>query len=94
MGHQRLQALFSNHDDLYTLIGRQVRYLGEDFFISDLLINEDMMILSSHYDKAVQDDSFGRATRLVPKQHRLKFRDTEGNPTVIWDDIVFLDGAL
>ena len=37
MSHQQLQALFSNIDDLRALVGRQVRYLGEHYEITDLL---------------------------------------------------------
>ena len=38
MSHQQLQELFSNLDDLRALVGRKVRYLGEDYCISDLLV--------------------------------------------------------
>jgi len=94
MSQAQFQALFSTPDALHALVGRHVRYLGEDYVICDLLVDEDMLILASHCDKSVQDDSFGRATRMVPKQHRLQFRDTDGNPTSIWDEFIFLDGAL
>jgi len=94
MGHQQLQALFSNLDDLRALVGRKVRYLNDDYEITDLLADEDMLVLSSRSDDVVQDDCYGRATRMVPKQQRLRFRDSEGNPTAIWDEIIFLDGAL
>ena len=94
MSHPQLQALFSNPDDLYALVGRRVRYLGDDYFICDILKDEDILILSSRCDESVQDDSFGRATRMVPKQQRLRFRDADGLPTAIWDEIIFLDGAI
>ncbi len=94
MSHQQLQALFSSPDGLRKLVGRKVRYLGEEYSICDLLMDEDMMILASHCDKAVQDDVFGRATRMVPKQQRLRFKDKDGQPTAIWEDIIFLDGPL
>lgn len=94
MSHQQLQALFSNIDALRALVGRQVRYLGDDYQITDLLADEGMLILSSHSDDSVQEDCYGRATRMVPKQQRLRFRDTEGNPTAIWEDFSFLDGTL
>ncbi len=94
MSQPQLKALFSSPEALHALVGRKVRYLNEDYFICDILIAEDMLILSSHCDKEVQDDSFGRATRMVPKQHNLKFRDLDGNPTALWDDLIFLDGAL
>ena len=94
MGHQHLQELFSNLDALRGLVGRKVRYLNEPYEITDLLADEDMLILSSKEDEDVQEDCFGRATRMVPKQQRLRFRDVEGNPTAIWQDFNFLDGAL
>ncbi|MDQ6976996.1 MAG: hypothetical protein Q9M75_02670 [Ghiorsea sp.] len=94
MSHQQLQELFSNLDDLRALVGRKVRYLGKEYRICDLLVEEDMLVLSSRSDDAVQDDCYGRAHRMVPKQQRLRFRDPDGNPTAIWDEIVFLDGAL
>lgn len=94
MSQSQLQTLFSNPDALQALVGRKIRYLDDEYYICDILMGEDMLILSSHDDKEVQDDSFGRATRMVPKQHNLKFRDAEGNPTAIWDEFIFLDGAL
>ncbi|WP_051938070.1 hypothetical protein [Ghiorsea bivora] len=94
MGHQQLQALFSNLDDLRALVGRKVRYLNDDYEITDLLADEDMLVLSSRSDDVVQDDCYGRAHRMVPKQQRLRFRDPDGKPTAIWDEIIFLDGAL
>jgi len=92
MRHQQLQALFSQPDDLYALVGRKVRYLDALYYICDLLPDEDMLVLSSRCEDTVQEDSYGRATRMVPRQHRLRFRDAEGKPTAVWDDIVFLDG--
>ncbi len=94
MSQEHLQALFSSIESLRGLVGRQIRYLGEDYEITDLLADEDMLILSSVSDEAVQEDFFGRATRMVPKQQRLRFRDIEGRPTAIWQDFTFLDGAL
>lgn len=94
MSHEQLQALFSNLDALRKLIGRQIRYLGEDYEVTDLLADEDILILSSISLESVQEDYFGRATRMVPKQQRLRFRDVEGRPTAIWEEFTFLDGAL
>ncbi len=94
MSHQQLQALFSDLDALRALVGRKIRYLGEDYEITDLLADEDMLILSSSSSESVQDDCFGRATRMVPKQQKLRFRDIEGKPTVIWEEFTFLDGAF
>ena len=30
----------------------------------------------------------------VPKQQALRFRDAEGHPTNIWEELSFLDGPL
>lgn len=94
MDQQQLQSLFSNIDQLRSLIGREVTYLDQDYEITDILAEEDMLILSSHEQESVQEDSYGRATRMVPMQQRLRFRDAKGNPTTIWEDFVFLDGGV
>ncbi|MDQ6989890.1 MAG: hypothetical protein Q9M19_08400 [Mariprofundaceae bacterium] len=94
MSDQRLQALFSNVDELRALVGREVRYLGENYEITDLLADEDMLILSSRQHDDVQEDCFGRAHRIVPKQQHLRFRDNTGQPTAVWEEFAFLDGAL
>jgi len=94
MSDQRLQALFADIHALRKLVGREVRYLNEDYEITDVLADEDLLILSSRSAQDVQDDCFGRAHRMVPKQQRLRFRDTSGSPTSIWQEFTFLDGAL
>ncbi|MDX8381798.1 MAG: hypothetical protein R8M14_06775 [Ghiorsea sp.] len=94
MSQTQLQTLLADSEALQALVGRTVRYLDEDYDICDILVDEKMLILASHCDKSVQDDSFGRATRMVPKQHRLRFCDDDGNATVIWDELIFLDGAM
>ena len=94
MNQQQLAALFSNIDDLRGLVGRQVRYLDQPYEITDILPAEDMLILSSHEHDDVQEDLYGRATRMVPQQQRLRFRDAKGAATAVWDDFIFIDGAL
>jgi len=94
MSQQHLQILFSDIEKLRALVGRKVRYLDSSYVIADILADEDMLILSSRHEDDVQEDCYGRATRMVPKQQRLRFRDNDGKPTAIWEDFSFLDGAL
>jgi len=89
-----LQKMIEDIEALSRLIGRRVRYLGEEYEVCDLLPEEGLIILSADFSSDVQEDSYGRPNRLVPKRHSLKFRDVEGHPTAIWEDIAFLDGPL
>ncbi|ATX78819.1 hypothetical protein Ga0123461_0367 [Mariprofundus aestuarium] len=94
MGVHLLQTMIDDHAEMTCLIGRPVRYLEEAYEVTDLLHDEGLLILSADVACDVQEDSFGRARRLVPRRHNLKFRDAEGRPTSIWDDLAFLDGPL
>jgi len=94
MNDSILQIMIEDVELLSRLIGRRVRYLEEEYEISDLLPEEGLMILAADFGSDVQEDSYGRPNRLVPKRHSLKFRNVEGQPTAIWDDLAFLDGPL
>jgi len=94
MAEAALQHLIENPDALSGLIGKRVRYLGEEYEVADLLPEEGLMILSADSGSDVQEDSYGRPHRLVPKRQNLKFRDAEGCPSSIWDELAFLDGPL
>ena len=94
MGVHLLQTMIDDHAEMFGLIGRPVRYLDESYEVTDLLHDEGLLILSADVACDVQDDSFGRPRRLVPRRQNLKFRDAEGRPTSIWDDLSFLDGPL
>jgi len=87
-----LQALIDDEQAMRKLIGRRVRYMDEDYEVTDLVLDEDLIILSADEGTDVQEDSYGRAHRLVPRQQSLRFRDAEGKPTHIWEDVSFLDG--
>lgn len=91
MIQQALQALINDERHLRQLIGRRVRYLDREYEITDLLLDEDLIILSASVATDVQEDSYGRAHRRVPKTQNLRFRDAQGQPTNIWQDISFLD---
>ena len=64
------------------------------FEVTDVLPEEGLIILSAIEGSDVQEDSYGRPTRLVPKRQNLHFRDAEGHPTSIWEELAFLDGPM
>jgi len=84
----------NNEQKLRDLIGRRVRYMGKSYEITDLLLEDDLLILSSDEGMDVQDDSYGRPHRMVPHQKNLRFRGTDNQATHIWDDLIFLDGPM
>ena len=89
-----LRALVEDEAAMRGLIGRKVRYLDEVYEITDVLFDEDTLILSADDSTEMQEDSYGRAHRVVPKVRNLRFRDAAHEPTTIWDDVSFLDGPL
>lgn len=93
MAQAALQRLIGDAQALRALIGRRVRYLDQDYEITDVLLDQDLIILSADEGSEVQEDSYGRAHRLVPRQQGLRFRDAEGHPTHLWQDMEFLDGS-
>ena len=94
MGELGLQGLVEDACALRQLIGRRVHYMGKTYKITDLLFEDNLLILSAEEGMDVQDDSYGRATRLVPHQHNLCFRNTDGSASHVWEEIAFLDGPL
>ncbi len=94
MEQAMLAEIVNDAEALRALIGRRVEYLGQECEISDLLVDEGIMILSSRDRDDMQEDVYGRAHRLVPRQHNLRFRDADGHPTHVWEDLTFLDGPL
>jgi len=94
MSESGLQALVEDAAALRKLIGRRVNYMGKSYEIVDLLMDDDLLILSGDVGADVQEDSYGRAHRLVPHQHNLRFRDGDGQATHIWKELAFLDGPL
>jgi len=94
MDDPELQELVDDEDAMRHLIGRKARYLGHLYEVTYLLFDEDMIILSADTDTGLQEDSYGRAHRRVPRVQSLRFRDAQGHPTNIWEDVAFLDGLL
>jgi len=83
-----------DEQSLRQLIGRRVRYMGKAYEVIDLLLEDDLLILSADEGMEVQEDSYGRAHRMVPQQQNLRFRDADKQASHIWDDLIFLDGPM
>jgi len=94
MTDSALHMMINEPEILICLIGRRVRYLNEEYEVIDLLVEEGLIILSSAGGEDVQEDSYGRPNRLVPRSQQLRFRDAHGQPTSIWVELTFLDGPL
>lgn len=92
MAGMPFERLVGDAKALRALIGRRVRYLDQAYEITDVVLDEDLIILSADEGSEVQEDSYGRAHRLVPRQQGLRFRDAEGHATHLWQDMEFLDG--
>jgi len=94
MTDQALQSMIDDVEAMCLLIGRRVRYFDVEYEVTDLLHEEGLMILSACDCNDVQEDIYGRPHRLVPKRQNLRFRDSDGQPTGIWQDMAFLDGPM
>ncbi len=94
MMDQALHGMVNDADAMCALIGRQVRYLDVGYEVADVLPDEGLMILAACDGDDVQEDIYGRPHRLVPKCRTLRFRDADGQPTGIWQDMAFLDGPM
>ncbi|MCF7822217.1 MAG: hypothetical protein K9M17_07250 [Mariprofundaceae bacterium] len=94
MSDSPLQDLIEDESAMRLLIGRRVNYIEQAYVITDYVPDEDLIILSADGEEDHQEDSYGRTTRLVPKQQELRFRDAEGHPTNIWEELSFVDGPL
>lgn len=94
MSNSALQGLIEDEGAMRGLIGRHVSYLEQPYQITDFISDEDLLILSADDEAGLQEDSYGRTHRMVPKQQSLRFRDAEGRPTHVWEELIFLDGPL
>ena len=86
---KQIRNVISDETRMVGMVGRHVRYMDEIFQIADVVFGEDLIVLQAIEDEDVQSDNFGRPHRLVPRTTKLRFRDTEGEPSHIWDEIVF-----
>jgi len=94
MSNSMLQKMVDNAEYMVRLIGRRVQYQNASYEVTDVLPEEGLIILSAIEGSDVQEDSYGRPTRLVPKRQNLHFRDAEGHPTSIWEELAFIDGPM
>ena len=63
MSDPALQGLVESREAMGALVGRRVRYLGEQYEITDIVFVEDMMILSADSGTEMQEDSYGQIGR-------------------------------
>jgi len=82
--------MVNNAEHMYQLIGQQISYLGKAYKIIDIMMDDGVMVAVGLHETSVQNDVYGRATRVVPEERTFLFRDHRGTPSHIWDDIYFL----
>ena len=88
--HKTLSHWLQAGHDLQDLIGKQVVYTGKAYEIIDVLHEDRSLVLSSRDDEQVQEDSYGRAHRLVPNTEMVNFCDEDGLVSHVCQDIVFI----
>jgi len=66
------------------LCGKSVRYQQRRYLIADILWEDGMMILHDIDHNEVQNDSFGRPSRVVPGEIRIQLRNSDGTPATTW----------
>ncbi|RMH52845.1 MAG: hypothetical protein D6682_00635 [Zetaproteobacteria bacterium] len=86
-----MRAALSDAAGARALCGRRVRYRGRSYIVADLLWEEGWMILQATDRDRVQNDSFGRPSRVVPDEVRLRLRNREGEPFPLWEELQPLD---
>ncbi|MBF0282491.1 MAG: hypothetical protein HQM07_08015 [Zetaproteobacteria bacterium] len=91
MDSSQLTQTINSDTALHQLIGQHVEYLHKHYEIVDLLLEENQIILSAESEEDLQEDCYGRAHRMVPCRLSLRFRDEHGQPTHIWDELLFID---
>ncbi len=85
-----LYAAFHDANAARRMCGRHVRYQGQRYLIADLLWEEGWMILHATDREEVQNDSFGRPSRVVPGELRIPLRNSDGTPTTTWQEMELL----
>jgi len=76
------------------LIGTTITYARKVYEIIDVLHEDQALVLSSQDHEQVQDDSYGRAHRLVPQTELLHFCDEHGQPAHVCDDILLMSEGV
>ncbi len=85
-----IREALSQAEGARRLCGRDVRYRGERYTVADLLWDEGWLILHAVEHDDVQNDSFGRPSRVVPGEVRLRLRNDDGSPAPLWREIALI----
>lgn len=88
--HKTLSQWLQAGHTVQALIGTKVVYAKRHYEIIDVLHEDHALVLSSQDHVQVQDDSYGRAHRLVPETELLHFCDEDGQPIHVCDDIILI----
>ncbi len=87
----RLWALA--RENLGALVGRRVQYEGRWYRVRDVLADEGVLLLEAEDADAVQEDSYGRAHRLIARTLEVRVRTPEGGPSEAWRRLAFDENA-
>jgi len=85
-----LLDLVNDIEKMNLLIGQHILYLGKPYKIIDVIMSDGVMVATDALETSMQDDVYGRATRVVPEERTFLFRHRSGTPSQVWDDITFL----
>ncbi|MDX8412857.1 MAG: hypothetical protein R8J85_02110 [Mariprofundales bacterium] len=82
-----LQQAFHDADAARQLCGQQICYHHLHYEIADVLWEEGLMILHATDHNEVQNDSFGRPSRVVASKLRIQLRNSDGTPASTWQEM-------
>ncbi len=86
-----LITAFSDPTALRALCGRQIRYRGECYQVTDVLWEDGLLILHANDRHEVQEDSFGRPSRVVPAERRIAIHNEDGSVSSIWQELELIE---
>lgn len=90
MTPQAIQEMVNDSNKMNQIIGQHIRYLDHDYKIIDVVMDDGVMVAVDLHASSMQNDVYGRATRVVPQERTFMFRDHSGLPSHIWEDIRFI----
>jgi len=82
-----LKNAFHHADAARQLCGQRVRYHQLHYIITDILWEDGLMILHATDHNEVQNDSFGRPSRVVASELRIQLRNSDGDPSTTWQEM-------
>jgi len=83
----QLHNAFHHADAARQLCGQRVCYQHLHYIIADVLWEEGLMILHATDHNEVQNDSFGRPSRVVASEIRIHLRNSDGTPATTWQEM-------